>query len=80
MSSMDNWFGDRGWNGIAPRKKKRVGRWIFAKVGTEIEAFCTVDDDGCSVSCIEVYGIWDAKGFDWSEDNLKLLVARLEEE
>ena len=82
-SSTENWFGDHGYE-IAPRKEKRVGRWLFAEVQAfcmvEVQAFCMVDDDGCPVSCVEIYDDWEAKGFDWSNDNLNLLVSDMEKE
>eukprot|EP00729_Bicosta_minor_P001754 gene1754-12352_t len=54
-----------------------MGRWFFVQVkewyGEEVEAYCTLDDDGDPIHCAEVYTSWNSEGFDWSDENLKCL-------
>ncbi len=72
-----SWLGNRGID-TPIKKHKAMGRWFFVEVqewyGDEVEAYCTLDDDGDPIHCAEVYDAWNSKGFDWADDNLNGLV------
>ena len=76
-----DWLGNRGID-TPIKKHKAMGRWFFVQVkewyGEEVEAYCTLDDDGDPIHCAEVYTSWDSEGFDWSDENLKCLVSDME--
>ena len=74
-----NWLGNRGID-TPIKKHKAMGRWFFVDDGDEVEAYCTLDDDGVPIHCAEVYDAWDSKGFKWSDENLKTLISDMEKE